>query len=102
MDLSLDIPANVDNDSYRNVASREQSPMRTVQMTLEDELVQEVDRVAISLGTTRSGFTRDALRAALNHMRERDLERRQREGYERQPVQPGEFDAWEGEQVWGD
>lgn len=76
--------------------------MRTVQMTLEDDLVQEVDRIATSLGTTRSGFTRDALRAALEQMRERDLERRQREGYERQPVKPGEFDEWESEQAWGD
>jgi ABC-type polysaccharide/polyol phosphate transport system ATPase subunit len=33
---------------------------------------------------------------------EQDLERRHRAGYERHPVEPGEFDAWEDEQVWGD
>jgi hypothetical protein len=34
--------------------------------------------------------------------RERESERRHRAGYERQPIQPGEFDDWEAEQVWGD
>jgi metal-responsive CopG/Arc/MetJ family transcriptional regulator len=36
--------------------------MKTVQMTLDESLVEQVDRVAQSLGTTRSAFTRDALR----------------------------------------
>ena len=76
--------------------------MRTVQMTLDDSLVEEVDRTATALGTTRSAFTRDALRAALNDLRQRELERKHREGYERKPVQPGEFSDWENEQVWPD
>jgi metal-responsive CopG/Arc/MetJ family transcriptional regulator len=78
------------------------SPMKTVQMTLDDVLVEEVDRAATHLGTTRSAFTRDALRAALTNLKERELERRHRAGYERQPVKPGELDDWEAEQVWGD
>ncbi len=76
--------------------------MKTVQMTLDDSLVEEVDQAAKGLGTTRSAFTRDALRAALTHLKERDLEQRHRAGYERHPVEPGEFDAWEDEQVWAD
>ena len=76
--------------------------MKTVQMTLDESLVQEVDRAAQTLGTTRSAFTRDALREALERLRERDLERRHRAGYEKKPVQPGEFSDWEDEQVWGD
>lgn len=75
--------------------------MKTVQMTLDDSLVQEVDRAAQALGTTRSAFTRDALRDALGRLRERELERRHRAGYEKKPVQPGEFSDWEDEQVWG-
>ena len=74
--------------------------MRTVQMTLDDELVQEIDQVAKKLGTTRSAFTREALRAALAHVRRQEMERQHREGYARQPVQPGEFSDWEDEQVW--
>ncbi|MBI5444912.1 MAG: CopG family transcriptional regulator [Deltaproteobacteria bacterium] len=76
--------------------------MRTVQMTLEDELVEDVDRVAGELHTTRSAFTREALKAALRKHRERRLEQKHREGYEASPATPGEFAVWEGEQEWGD
>jgi metal-responsive CopG/Arc/MetJ family transcriptional regulator len=76
--------------------------MRTVQMTLEAELVVAVDKAAKKLGTTRSAFARDALRAALRRVHERTLEDRQREGYRRHPVKRGEFSDWEGEQVWVD
>jgi metal-responsive CopG/Arc/MetJ family transcriptional regulator len=76
--------------------------MRTVQMTLQDDLVKRVDRVARKLGTTRSAFTRRALREALERLRITSLEEKQRTGYERKPVGPGEFDRWESEQAWGD
>ena len=76
--------------------------MKTVQMTLEEDLVQRVDRMVRKLGTTRSAFTRDALKAALARLREQELERKHREGYERVPVEPGEFDDWLDEQVWPD
>jgi Arc/MetJ-type ribon-helix-helix transcriptional regulator len=75
--------------------------MKTVQMTLEDSLVDAVDHAVKSLGTTRSAFTRDALRAALLNIREREMESRHRMGYERKPVEPGEFSDWEDEQAWG-
>jgi metal-responsive CopG/Arc/MetJ family transcriptional regulator len=74
--------------------------MRTVQMTLEEELVAKVDRAARKLGTTRSGFARQALRAALRHLELRRLEERHRRGYGAKPVRRGEFDVWEPEQAW--
>ena len=74
--------------------------VKTVQMTLDEALVARVDKAARKLGTTRSGFTRNALKDALSRLREQELERRQREGYERQPVADGEFDAWLDEQAW--
>ena len=76
--------------------------MRTVWMTLDEELVKEVDEVAKKLGTTRSAFTRLALRAALACATREEEERRHRSGYERKPVRPGEFSDWENEQVWVD
>ncbi len=76
--------------------------MRTVQLTLDEELVEEVDAVAEALGTTRSAFTRQALRAALERIQEEALERKHREGYRRKPVRPKEFRPWEKEQVWGE
>ena len=81
--------------SYANV-----DVVKTVQMTLDEELVAEVDRAAAAKGKSRSAFARDALRAALESDRERELERQHRLGYERQPVEPGEFDDWEAEQIW--
>ncbi len=78
--------------------------MKTVQMTLEEELVLEVDKAkaAKRIGMTRSAFTRDALRSALKSLRVKQLEKKHREGYKRMPVNRGEFTVWEGEQVWGD
>lgn len=76
--------------------------MKTVQMTLEPELVDRVDRAARRLGLSRSGFTRRALQDALDRLRIQALERRHREGYRRKPARRGEFDVWEREQVWPD
>ena len=74
--------------------------MRAVQMTLDEALVRDVDKVAKKLGTTRSAFARAALRAALARVASEEEERRHRSGYERKPVRPGEFSDWEDEQVW--
>lgn len=74
--------------------------MKTVQMTLDEDLVEAVDRAARKLGTSRSAFARDALREALGRVRARALEQKHRAGYTREPVRPGEFSVWETEQVW--
>ena len=74
--------------------------MKTVQMTLDENLVSDVDRVAKKLGMTRSAFTRQALHAAIKQVKVSELERKHREGYRRKPVTPGEFRDWETEQVW--
>jgi metal-responsive CopG/Arc/MetJ family transcriptional regulator len=74
--------------------------MRTVQMTLEEDLVARVDRAARKLRTSRSGFARVALRQALERLAVLEQERRHRKGYEARPVRRGEFDAWAGEQAW--
>lgn len=76
--------------------------MKTVQMTLDEELVGAVDRAAQELGTTRSAFTRQALRRALEELHISRLEEKQRLGYQRKPAQTGEFTDWENEQVWID
>jgi metal-responsive CopG/Arc/MetJ family transcriptional regulator len=76
--------------------------MKAVQMTLEEDLVAEVDRLVQKLKTTRSAFTRDALRDALARHRVKELERKHRLGYHRHPVKGGEFDVWQTQQRWGD
>lgn len=88
---------------YINIANLMQGgTMKTVQMTLDETLVTEVDRVIKKLGTTRSAFTRDALRYALRRAQEKEMERKHREGYKRKPVKRGEFSDFEDEQVWVD
>ncbi|WP_447968444.1 ribbon-helix-helix domain-containing protein [Nitrospira sp. M1] len=74
--------------------------MKTVQMTLDEGLLVAVDKAAQKIGTTRSGFTRDALRLALEKLRTTDAERKHRAGYRRKPVKAKEFSDWEDEQVW--
>lgn len=76
--------------------------MKTVQMTLDDDLVEAVDRVSKQLHTSRSGFTRKALREALARYSLEQLERKHRQGYEKHPVVADEFSVWETEQAWGD
>jgi metal-responsive CopG/Arc/MetJ family transcriptional regulator len=76
--------------------------MRTVQVNLEEPLVEDVDRAAKRLGISRSAFTRDALRSALDRLRTEALEDQHRAGYRRQPIDPDEIRDWEGEQSWPD
>jgi metal-responsive CopG/Arc/MetJ family transcriptional regulator len=76
--------------------------MRTIQMTLDDDLVKAVDHVSKQLHTSRSAFTRKALREALIRYSHEQLERQHRQGYERHPITADEFSVWEAEQVWGD
>ena len=75
--------------------------MKTIQMTIDEPLLSEVDRVIKDLDTTRSAFIRDALQLALRQHRIAQMERKHAEGYAKHPPQPGEFDSWEDEQVWG-
>ena len=76
--------------------------MRTIQMTLDDNLVKSVDRVSKELCTTRSAFARKALRDALIRYSLEKQEQKHRRGYEKHPVSVDEFLVWETEQDWGD
>lgn len=76
--------------------------MRTIQMTLDDDLVKAVDRVSKQLNKSRSAFTRKALREALSRYNLEQLERKHRQGYKRHPVTADEFSVWETEHAWGD
>ena len=74
--------------------------MKTVQMTLDEDLIEKVDSAVDRLGSSRSAFTREALRHELSRLEALEKERRHREGYQRHPVKPGEFSDWEDEQAW--
>jgi len=76
--------------------------MRTIQMTLDDDLVASVDRVVKKLKTTRSAFTRKALKDAIKQVNINMLEKKHKKGYELHPVGKTEFSVWESEQEWGE
>jgi metal-responsive CopG/Arc/MetJ family transcriptional regulator len=76
--------------------------MKTIQMTIDEPLLTEIDRIVELLNTTRSAFIREALQLALRQHRIIELEQRHAQGYARHPVQPGEFDVWHDEQSWGE
>ena len=76
--------------------------MRTVQMTLDEDLVKEVDMIVKKMKTSRSEFTRRALKDAIIHVKERELEKKHKRGYLKHPVKKTEFGPWEKEQNWGD
>lgn len=75
--------------------------MKTIQMTIDEPLLNEVDHAIQDLKTTRSAFIRSALQLALRQHAISKLEQQHAEGYAKHPVAPGEFDAWESEQAWG-
>jgi metal-responsive CopG/Arc/MetJ family transcriptional regulator len=76
--------------------------MKTIQMTIDEDLLAQVDQVIRALDITRSAFIRHALTLALRRRKIIELERRHAEGYARFPVQPGEFDVPESALSWGD
>jgi hypothetical protein len=74
--------------------------MKTIQLMLDDELFEQVEQTVAQQKTTLPKFMHEALVHYLHKLRIRELEKHHREGYKKYPVQPGEFDVWEDEQVW--
>jgi len=75
--------------------------MKTIQLTIDETLLTAVDEAIKALNTTRSAFIREALSLALQRCKIAQFEQKHAAGYARRPVEPGEFDMWEVEQVWG-
>jgi len=76
--------------------------MKTVQMTIDENLLSEVDQAIEMLNTSRSAFIREALQLALRQYKIQLLEEKHALGYAKHPVEPGEFDVWETEQAWSE
>ena len=67
--------------------------MKTVSVTLDEDLLRRVDREASSSKQTRSELFRTVLREWLATRRRRKLAAEDRAGYDRQPVGADEFDG---------
>lgn len=73
--------------------------MQTIQVVLDDDLLQAVDRVARRIKINRSALVREALREHLKKLHFRELERRDRQGYEKRS-DSGDLTVWEGVVAW--
>ena len=76
--------------------------MTTIEFTVEDTFLTEIDRVTRSLAMSRANFIRAALELALRNENMLVLEQRHAKGYKEKPSKPDEIAEWESEQVWGD
>jgi metal-responsive CopG/Arc/MetJ family transcriptional regulator len=74
--------------------------MKTIQMTIDESLLADVDRAADELGTNRSLFIRNALQSALRQYAIEKLEARHVAGYRHKPASDAEVTEWLDEQVW--
>lgn len=74
--------------------------MKTIQVVLDLPTLRAADREAKRGRVNRSAFIRAAIKHYVRAARLRELEERDRRGYERVPVEAGEFDVWEKASVW--
>lgn len=76
--------------------------METIELTIDESLLSEVDRVTRQLSLTRADFARIALELAVRNQKTIALEQQHAQGYARYPVKSDEVDEWQSEQVWSE
>jgi metal-responsive CopG/Arc/MetJ family transcriptional regulator len=76
--------------------------MKTIQITIDEDLLDRVDLATQHQNVARSQFIRRALQDALHRQAIVELERKQAEGYRLHPILSEEFDIWVAEQAWGE
>ncbi len=79
--------------------------MKTIQITIDEPLLDCLDGVIGHNGRSRSAYIRDAIRDALHRDRIAEMERQHAEGYALLPETPeemAEMAAWEAIQTWDD
>lgn len=76
--------------------------LKTVQITIPEQLLIRIDEAAARLKTTRSGLARQAFEETLFRLRIAQMEQQDAEAYARQPQETDEIAEWENIQDWGD
>jgi metal-responsive CopG/Arc/MetJ family transcriptional regulator len=74
--------------------------METIQVVVDARLLRAADRAARRTKVNRSALIRDALREHLRRLEVRELEERDRKGYQSRPGDGEEVTAWESEASW--
>ena len=74
--------------------------METIQLTIDESLMAEVQQATNALQMTRSDFFKLALERALRQRKIIELEIRDAKAYADNPQRPEEIEEWEREQHW--
>jgi metal-responsive CopG/Arc/MetJ family transcriptional regulator len=75
--------------------------MKTVQMTIDEALLDRVDALVKQANRTRSEFIRETLHREVKRLESERLEREHRASFEREPQSPDE--NWQPNQrAWGE
>lgn len=74
--------------------------METIEVTIEDSLLAEVQQATNALQITPSDFIKVALERAVQQREIIAKERRDAQGYAERPQQPEEIEEWLDEQHW--
>jgi len=76
--------------------------IKTIQMTFDDALLEQVDEVVETLQVSRAEFLRRAIEDALAHYRIKRLEEEHVASYIAHPQTQEEITEWDGVRAWGD
>ena len=74
--------------------------METIQVVLDKKLLKATDLAARRQHLNRSALIRQALERHLRHLKELELEERDRRGYLAQPQREEEYRIWEDAASW--
>jgi metal-responsive CopG/Arc/MetJ family transcriptional regulator len=74
--------------------------MKTIQITIDPELLHEIDNDEESIKKGRSAFLRQAVRYYLEQKRLKSISEKYRSGYTRGLAKDDDLTIWEDEQVW--
>ncbi len=74
--------------------------MKTIQVVLEESVLEAADRAARTLKISRSALFRDALREHLERFDAAEREKRDRVGYERHPDVQDRLGPWDQVAAW--
>ncbi|MCK6563499.1 MAG: ribbon-helix-helix protein, CopG family [Dehalococcoidia bacterium] len=74
--------------------------MKTIQINIDEELLERLDRRLCGKAKARSAFVRAAIERELRRAEVAELEKQWRDGYLRMPAKPGEFDYTPDDSFW--
>ena len=74
--------------------------MKTIQITIDPELLHKIDNDEESMKKGRSAFLRQAVRYYLEQKKLRSISEQYRSGYTRESTKNDDLTSWEDEQVW--